>query len=810
MLVLNHLKIALRALRRSQGYAWLNVFGLSVGLLSCIMLALYCFDEFTFDRGYARADDIYRAVELRTTATGEEEKIGTIAYNLSAQSAAQLSDQERVTRLGLFGRTNISTIDHQKTFYEDFTIADAEFLRVFALPVLHGDRATALSQPHTTALTASMARRLFGRTDVVGQLLRAEHDSVPFAITCVLRDLPANTHLSFNLLFSEATNHLIPDFHNTVVTDWSSNTFATYYRFRPGTNATRAATQLTALARARRPADGSKVTYQLQPLADIHFYSADIAQSPPGTSPAYAYVFGLLGCVVLLIACINYVNLTTARFASRAKELAVRQVIGARRHELIGQLLTEATLVTLTAVGTALLAARLLLPAFNAFTDKQLTLDPQTDYRVWLGIGLTTVAVVLLAGGYPALYQTRLRPAALLKGKMAPERWALSLRQGLVVTQFACSILMIAATLGIYAQLDFLRNKSLGFAREQLIAIDINSAGVREHADALKAEFSQVPGVSSVAVTSRVPGEWKNIPTVQMRRAGTPASHTLYLLGADERLLPTLDVRLKQGRNLTAALADSAALLLNETAAAELDITQADGQWVDIPSAAFAGDTRALDQPFRGQVVGIVADFHFQSLRQRVAPLVIASTRNPVQRIDYFLVRLTGTDAQTTIQQLATVLAKVDPDHAIEYNFLDQQWERFLRDDARRQAVALLVAGVTILIACLGLFGLATYAAQSRRREIGIRKVLGASVAGIISLLSVDFLKLVLVSAIVALPLAAYALHRWLDDFAYRIALPWWVFAGALGVAALIALLTVSIQAVRAALANPVKSLRTE
>jgi len=388
----------------------------------------------------------------------------------------------------------------------------------------------------------------------------------------------------------------------------------------------------------------------------------------------------------------------------------------------------------------------------------------------------------------------------------------LSLRRGLVVFQFSLSIIMIIATMVVFLQMKYVNTANMGFNKEQMVVVDINSGPVRRGAATIKTEFTKIAGIKSVSATSRVPGEWKIITKAKAKPQGSATGgDDMYLFTADDQFLKTFEIRLLKGRNFLAAnLADTSAILVNETAASVLGIKEPSEQIIEIPSTDYNGSIYTLNEPFRARVVGITKDFNFRSMREKIAPMIIVYERNPVDRIDYFTARLTTDKAEETIKQMKAVLYKIDPNHLFEYNFLDKQWEIFYRDDRKRESIFIAIAFMTILIACMGLFGLATYAAEQRIREIGIRKVLGSSVSGIVTMLSKDFIKLVLIASLLAIPVSWWMMNSWLSDFAYRTKLYWWIFVIAGILALLVALLTVGIKALKAAIANPVISLRTE
>jgi putative ABC transport system permease protein len=810
----NYFKIAWRNLWKQKSYSFINLFGLTTGFVCFLLIALYLFDELTYDSFHKQTGNIYRVVEEKTTTAGGTSKVATTAYNVSAQAKMNLPATADVCRFVTYGRVNILNNENSKVFYEDYTMADASFLKIFDFPVVQGDPHTALVDPFAIVITNETALKIFGEEKVVGKVIRIENDKQPYKITAVVK-VPGNSHLRFNLLISEATDIADSSSRKFMASDWSSNTFNSYVLLKPGASPVTLATGINKMVAANRHGNAANIksSFLLQPIKDIHFHSANIERGRGGGNIMHLYVFAVVGFFVLLIACINYMNLATARFSSRSKEIAVRKVAGAAQKNLILQFITEALLLTVLSLLVSLIIVKLLLPAFNAFTEKQLQLTLHTDYRIWLGIVLITLFAGLLAGAYPAFFQSRLKPYLLLKNKLNTGKGHLSIRRALVVVQFSLSIIMIIATAVVYLQLKYVSNKDMGFNKSQLMVIDINSGKVRRGAETIKAEFARLSAVKDVTVTSRVPGEWKNIPKVNVVLPGKTSGdgESMYFIGADDKFINTYAVQLLQGRNFMAAYnADSGAVLINETAARQLGIKTITEQAIAIPSANWGGDIELLRNPFNARIVGIVKDFNFRSLRETVAPLVIGYRNNPIHNIDYFTARVDAAHVKETLSSMETILHSIDPSHLFEYNFLDKQWSLFYREDEKRQVIFLVIAAMTILIACLGLFGLVTFSAEQRTKEIGIRKVLGASVGSIVMLLSKDFLRLVLVSAVIALPLAGWAMQNWLHDFAYRVSIGWWLYLVVAVLALTIALATVSIKAIRAALMKPAKSLRTE
>jgi putative ABC transport system permease protein len=815
-MIKHYFKIVLRNLWRNKTYSFINIFGLTLGLTCFLLIALYVFDELTYDTFHKNAANTYRVVETKVSPEGEESKIAAVGYKIADRAPADIPEVKMAARFTERGRTNVADPISNNTIHELFVTANPDFLQVFDFELLEGNRATALTAPRSVILTEETAKRIYGVSSVVGRTLKAEVDSLPFIVTGILKNFPSNSHVSFNLIFSESsiTGQQYRDFINR---DWASNSFTTYLVLDKNADVTKATEKLNQMVASNRTNDNiGKRKLNLQPLTSIHFHSAGIEGDNTRTERkgnlTYIYVFSIVALFVLLIACINYMNLTTARFANRGKEIAVRKVAGAARANLVSQFLSEAFVMAILALILALALTKLILPYFNGFAEKQLALTVYTDYRIWTGIFATVTLVGLFAGSYPAIFQSGLKPLLLLKNKVQQGKEHLSLRRGLVVFQFSLSIIMIIATLVVFLQMKYVNTANMGFNKEQLVVVDINSGPVRRGAETIKNEYAKIPGVKSVSATSRVPGEWKVITRVTAKQQGSAAvGDGMYFFTADDQFLKTFEIGLLKGRNLSAAnLGDSSAILINETAASMLGIKEPSEQLIEIPSSDYNGNVYNLDEPFRARVVGITKDFNFRSLREKIAPVIIGYQKNPVDRIDYYTARLTTDDAKQVLAQMETILHKIDPGHLFEYHFLDKQWDIFYRDDKKRETIFLAIAVMTILIACLGLFGLATYAAEQRIREIGIRKVLGASVSGLVTMLSKEFIKLVLIASVLAIPVAWWLMSNWLSGFAYRTKIYWWIFVIAAASALLVALFTVGLKALKAAFANPVKSLRTE
>lgn len=816
----NYLKIALRNLLRNKLSTTLNIVGLTFGLACFFILGLYVIDELTFDRQAPQSDRIYRVIRHKKTAD-EAISIAGASYKVAEESKKSIAEVENTARITQGGRDMLENLSNRKKINEEITVANNGLMEIFDFKALDGNPKTALIEPYSIVIVEDLAMQLFGSTQVAGKTLKWTGLEQPFKITAVIKNHPRNSSFSFSSVYSESTYLSDSEYLAELNEDWGSSEFLVYTLLKENANPKTVARKVKELVYANfKPEPGSTLNYDLQALHDVHLYSGEIRETtsianPPAQGSSallYLKVFALVALFILLIACINYMNLSTARASARCKEIGVKKAVGAYRGQLITQLLVESSVLTSISFVLAILLVNLILPSFNQFTNKELALGWSSDYRIWFSALAVVVLTGLLAGSYPALMLSRFSPSLLLKSLKVQKGSDFSLRKGLVVFQFAVSVFMIVATIVVFLQVRFVHNKDLGFNQELLVVMDINSGAIRRAASTIVTEIGKLPNVKTVAATSRVPGEWKNLPAVKIRQEGRQDEQKeAFFLGVDEHFTQTFEVDLLQGKNFS-GIGDSTSVILNETAAKQLNIEEPAGQWIEIPAVSYGISFNPLrgGGAFKARVIGIVKDFHFQTLREKIAPLVMAYQNNPIHNLDYFSARIEAKEASGTIKAMEAILAKVDAAELFEYHFLDEQLALFYAEDARREAMMIWLALATVLIACLGLFGLATYAAEQRIREIGVRKVLGASVLSLARLLSMDFLKLVLISITIALPIAYWAMNRWLLEFAYHIEIKWWVYVLAGVMAIGIALLTVSYQAIKAALMNPLKSLRTE
>jgi putative ABC transport system permease protein len=811
-----------RNLWKSKLYSTLNVLGLTFGMVCFLLIGLYVYDELSFDSQHTDAERIFRVIRFQNNSVNEATTVAAAGYMVAEESKQAFPEVEKTTRMQRIGRANLVDPENPVNIQETVTVADEYLLQVFDFPILEGDRRTALKEPNSIVITEDLAVRIFGRKDVLNKNLQFSHMQNPVKITAILKKHPQNSSFNFSSVLSESTRYSNEKFMQDAHGDWASANYTVYALLTPEANPDSVSNKMTRLVHSNAIVEpGTKLSYRLQPLRDVHLRSEGIVDgarngnvnSIPQGNPLYITIFLFTAIFVLLIAGINYTNLTTARASSRLKEIGVRKAIGAVRGNLVRQFLVESLITTVIAFLVAVLIVNLLLPAFNEFTNKKISLFNSVGLQFWAAAVGLIIAIGLLSGGYAAILLSRFNPVSLLKGLKLKNPGDFSVRKALVVLQFTVSTVMIVGTIVLFMQVRFLNNSNLGFDKDLMVVIDVNVVKARSNFEWVKIEMSKIASVDRVSASSHVPGEWKILVRVKAKKEGsTNELQTSYVIGADRDFLTTYSIELVKGRNFKSEN-DSTAILINEAAAKILGITDV-SEVVEIPEIAPGSSFEPIyddvNASFKPRVVGIVKDFHFQSLRAKIEPLIILYNDNPIWPIDYFSVKIQSQNIQATLDQLKAVMVANDESDPFEYHFLDDQLARFYIEDQRSQTILGWVAVASVVIACLGLFGLATYSAEQRLKEIGMRKVLGANVLGIVSLLSRDFLKLVLIACCFAFPLAWLGANWWLQGYAYHIDLAWWIFAFAAFIAIGIALITVSYQAVKAAIVNPVKILRSE
>jgi putative ABC transport system permease protein len=797
-----------------KGYSLLNIAGLAIGLACCILILLYLQNERNFDAFHNESDRIYRIVEVRKTPDQGEKMVAQTVAPMGPRLVEDFPEVTAQVRLIQLWRLTVS--HGEKRFYEgDYLFTEPSFFDVFNFEMEEGDPRTALNAPRSVVLTRKAAEKYFGNEDPLGKTLKVEALG-DVLVTGVLADIPQNLHLDFSMLFSFAS---LDNFSwwKPYLTNWDPNyrTMITYVLL----GGDGAAGDLTGKLDGFLPKYGSTAdqpvrSIYLQPLRKIHFYSEGIEfdRNARKGDIAYVYIFSAIAAFIMLIACLNYMNLATARAAGRTKKVGVRKVCGANRRNLIFQFMGESVVITFIALLLATLLVELFLPWFNRMSGTTLRLNPLGNMPFLTGILILMLLAGIFAGSYPALFLSRINANRIFKGVSRSGTGKSKMRQVLVVIQFSLSVILLIATLVVYNQLDYIRNKKLGFNQEHLIAIDINNNNVREKFESMKVEMLCDPAVRGVTVSSRIPGDWKTINEVEVipEGSGKESTHTMYFLGVDRDFLSAYQITLLEGQNFSDnAGVDSTMVLLNETAVRMLGWKSPIGKELTVPQAEMEGGGKAKIS-YRVRVAGVVKDFNFRSLHEKIAPMILCYRNNPIQPIDYFTVRVSGADMSGTIDFLREIGERFDPTHPFEYNFLDERLNNFYRSEQRLGRIVRFSAFLAITIAAMGLFGLVAYVTEQRTKEIGIRKVLGASFPNILFLLGKEFCLLILVASAIAFPLGWIIMSRWLQDFAYRIKPGISIFLAAGIITILITLLTISYQAIRAAIRNPVESLRYE
>ncbi len=800
----SYLKIAVRHLLKYKAYSLINIVGLAVGIACAVLLFLFIRFELSYDKYHKNASRLFRVVRSDAAST---------AFRLAPQLK---QDFPEIQAVRFRCDRQPSLLRHgDKQFYEKRMFwADAEVLQIFSFELLAGDPQTALAMPFAAVVTTEIAQKYFGTNEAAGKQLSLSWGEKYYdlQITGVLKSVPANSHFIFDILVSFATAEAVwPKFF---FEDWSARYAQTYVLLPENLAAVELEKRFPEFVTRHLDNESARdyrnVLSHLQPIGDIHLHSHLSGEIEANGDRNYLIIAAIIAVLILGIACINYMNLATARAINRAKEIGVRQVSGAHRLQLIKQFLGEAILLAFLATMAALFLIEIALPFFNDFVQKPVAFDYRDDFILLLGLTALALIVGVLAGSYPAFLLSGLRPLVALqsnKSRMGKKSFS---RQALVVLQFAMSVILIIATLVIFEQMDYIKNKRLGFDREQVLVIP-HARKIRYNPEPLKSEFLKNPQVLEVAVSSHIPSNQLNIAIAAQPEGGNPDGSKepwrVSAVSVDPDFLTTFGLQLAAGRNLAKEISSDStqAFLLNEAAARALN-------WPSPIGKKFAAEfsTGQPSIPFEkrtGQVIGVVKDFHFESLHHEVRPIIFM-----IKPYWYFYisVKLRPENLAATLAALEQSWQRFFPEAPFEYFFLDDTFDRLYRTEESWARAIVFFALLSIFIACLGLLGLAAFTAEQRTKEIGIRKVLGASVTGIAGLLSKDFLKLVVAANLISWPLAYFAMNKWLQDFAYRIEIGWWVFALAGGTAFLIALLTVSTQAIKAALANPVEALRYE
>jgi putative ABC transport system permease protein len=793
-MIKNYLKVAFRNLWKHRVFSLINILGLTVGMTAGFLIYLYINFELSYDAFHSKASRIYRlATDIKTPT--ETINTGITSWAFAPNIKNDLPEVEAFTRIssnGLLVKKGDIKFQEDKTLF-----ADSSLFKVFDFALIKGNPQTALKEPFSIVFTETAVKKYFGNADPVGQTLLLTGDNITATVTGVIKDIPENSQIKADMLVSMST--LTQKFNPGLDESWGNFGAVTYLLLKPGTDPAALAKKFPAFLE-KRDGEGMKqsqmyYTLFLEPLKDVYLRSTRGGNE--SGSITNVYIFSVVALFILLIACINFINLTTARSAERAREVGIRKVVGAGKRQLMGQFVGESLILSLIAFLLSLGLSALLLPLFNQLAGKTVSSGIfENKYHVWLLSG-AAVCIGLLAGLYPALVLSSFRPVVVLKGRFTTGTRGILLRKGLVITQFAISIALIIGTIIVYNQMRYMRNRDLGFTKDQVMVIDTYSDPGR---DALKQAVAGLPDVSSVALSSSVPGSDNPGAYSEIEnKKGDLQIANLDLYFVDFDYIDLYKIKMAAGRPFSRDFGTDTtqAMVLNEAA---------------VKMFGYASPQEAVGRRFRqwgreGKIIGVMKDFHFRSLQQPIKPL---SMRIEPGGCNLLSVHVSAAHLPATLAAIKDKWKAIIPGRPFSYDFLDESFDLQYRSEERFGRLFLNFAILAIFISCLGLLGLASYSTMQRTREIGIRKVMGASVSSIVNLLSKEFLLLVIVSFFIAAPLAWYFMHRWLKDFAYRTDISWGVFAIAVIAAVVIAFITVSFQAIKAAIANPVKSLRTE
>lgn len=809
-MIKNYLKIAFRNLMKYKFISFINLFGLTVGLTCCLLISTYILNEISYDRYNNKAENIYRFTRIfRNVETGVVSlHLGTIAPPFGPLLKHDFPQIQKMTVLLPSGTTTMryeEKIFNEKNSY----FADENLFDVFKVHVLKGNPATALKEPYSVMLTEDIARKYFGNDEPVNKMIKFDNTQRSFKVTGVYEAFPANAHLHPSLMVSFNTLRDTAIYgEQNLRTNWGNNSFLTYVVLPDNVNIKTMEAQFPAFLDKVMGQPGDKVkpskwtALTLQKLTDIHLRSHLDYEAEENGDIKRVYIFSAIALFILLIACINYMNLSTARSALRAREIGIRKVVGAERKEIITQFLSESVIISFIAMLLATAFTYFTLPWLNKVSGQNLSFSILFKGVILITLLIVPIVVGIVSGIYPAIFMSSFQPVKVLKGVMKIGGSNVSFRKVLVTVQFAVSIILIISTAVVFKQLGYMQQTSLGFNKEHILTTAYNSE-LDNKFESFRTALMANPGVVNVTRSSRVPsGRLLDSQGSEIDRGDSlaPTNADIKYITVDQDFLNTYDIKVAAGRGFSRDFStDTSSFLLNQTAVKALGL-KSDQDAVG-KNFSYAG--------IKGKVVGIFHDFHFESMRQPIVPLimVIPSGNGNYGSIS---IKISGGNITSSIDHIEKVWKQFLPQSPFDYNFIDDRFAKLYDSEQRQGTIFTIFAGIAIFIACLGLFGLSSFTITQRVKEIGIRKVLGASAGSIVQLLSKDFLKLVLIAAVIAFPVAWYAMHQWLLDFAYRINIPWWIFIVAGIVAAMIALATISLLTVKAAMSNPVKSLRTE
>jgi putative ABC transport system permease protein len=806
----NNLKIAWRSLKKQSFFTLLNIFGLAIGITGALLISLYVYDELNYDTMFADVDRIYR-IDADIKFGGAEIKAAEAAAPMAAALEKDFPQVEQTVRLRTRGSALVRPEGEDVNAKEtDIAFADASFIEFFGIDINSGDAKTALAEPNTVVITQKAATKYFGEENALGKRLLLNNTST-FTVSGVIEDLPKNSLLRDYTMFMAMEGHPAAKENN-----WGGHNFFTFIKLIPGASIKEFQEPLRGMledymlpwAQEFFPgmtaetfaASGNYIRYHTIPLRDIHLYSQRDTEMSANGSIQNVYILSFIGLFLMILASVNFMNLSTAHSLRRAKEIGVRKTLGSNKRNLIWQFLTEAVLISILALLAGILSSALMLPFFNELSGKDISI-PFTSPIFWVSVLIATLLLGLFSGSYPAFFMSRFVPVDTLKGGQSGVGGG-KVRNVLVVFQFAISVFLIVSTLVVFQQLNFIQGKDLGFTKDQVVILDdTNSLGSQIRA--FKNEVTNLGQVENATISGFLPTPSWRSDTSFFKEGSRDQENAMQMQDwqVDTDYLATLNIELIAGRDFNEKLVgDSLAIIINEATLPILGVSAQDALGIRI-----SDDVDVADPPFY-TIIGVVKDFHYESLRDKIQPLAMSLSNGTGN----LAIRLKAGDFSGAISNIEDVWNKMAPGQPFNYRFMDESFNTTYDAEQRLGKIFMVFTFLSILIACLGLFGLAAFNAQKRTKEIGIRKVLGASAGQISYRLTTDFLKMVGVSILIALPLGWFVMNKWLEDFSYRIEIAWWVLALAAFLAVGVAILTVSYQSIKAAIVNPVKSLRTE
>ncbi|MFC1725754.1 ABC transporter permease [candidate division KSB1 bacterium] len=797
----NYLRIALRNVKKQKAYAFINIAGLAVGLASCILILLYVISELSYDRYHDNADRIYR-IGVEGNLGGNYVKFPV--SNLGSGPAMQkdFPEVESITRIYPRGKAAVKYGDNI-FFEENWFLADENFFKVFTFPLIEGDPNTALKAPKSVVITEDFAKKYFGDEPPMGKNISIRN-MPDYTVTGVMQNVPDNSHFKFDFLVSLETYYVMT---NRQAEEWNNFNNYTYALLNEGVNLTKFQEKFPPFIERYMAQmyklTGGNIDYFLQPVTSIHLHSNLGYELDTNSDITYVYVFSAIAFLILLIACINFMNLSTARSAGRAREVGLRKVMGADKASLIKQFLGESMLYSIFSLLIALGLVKLAIPVFSSLSGNDLGFRiSEMPWLIPAFFGFT-ILTGILAGSYPAFFLSSFQPVKVMRGALKAGAASSRFRSVLVIFQFIISVSLIVGTTVMISQLNYMKSKSLGFDKERVVVISINENSIRENIESIKIELKSHSNIISAASSSTVPGNYPDYSAYVPEGYTLQQTQLMYRVNADADFIPVMGMEVIAGRNFSREFGTDPenAMIINETAAKKYGWDDPVGKKIGV----FQDNGMMETEP--RTVIGMVRDFHIKSLHDKILPLLFTNNNTYLNELS---LRIKPDDIQGTLAYLKNMWAKYDPSRPFDYRFLDQEFDGQYKADERLSIIIRYFTIFAIFVACLGLYGMASFMAEQRTKEIGIRKALGASVPNIMLLLSKEVTRLILVSNIIAIPVAYFVLNRWLETFAYRTGINVYTFIISMIVVFFIGYATISYQSVKASLANPVDSIRTE